>query len=568
MSSPSATTDTAVPERPPFSEAATLPRLTPEYIKALYPDYMELVQAQVFFRHGERTPVANSITKKGQWAFCERANYLHAEFMKAIGRFVPREEALPAPNPDRIGSGTADSRYTEKTATLKSGVEYEPAQWHVRLSDDGSTKKIDGNAAGSSDGKKAKGSEMWSPASCDMGQLSDIGLESLFRTGSFLRSLYVDKLRFLPAVPEGNLSDWMYIRTTDYSRVIQSTHALLVGLYPGYPASAWNGRWTVFNSDFLRLFPIHTRLHRFETMHGNFGCYEFLRNFMDTTSEVARRYKWIDDVYKQTVALESIGKQAAEIIDKPAFGSNFHPVYDELSAMKGHGMPLPADITADYLNRLGEVAHHQWSHVMNFTKAQRLGFGRLVDNVVQTMAQAAELDQHRDPWYRRLLGAAGKPAIGPQRTGDLLLGPDGVREETEAEIPRVPKIALYGGHDITVGPLSMIMGNQSEEWVPFASMLTFEMFKDKSADVEAKSLKRDLPRPATLHRNIDTDGYFVRVKLNDRVLQVPTCEMSGKHHPKMGSSMCTLAAFFEHVAPIIATEGDYKNECGIFPKKD
>ncbi|KAJ1935189.1 hypothetical protein FBU59_005468 [Linderina macrospora] len=87
------------------------------------------------------------------------------------------------------------------------------------------------------------------------------------------------------------------------------------------------------------------------------------------------------------------------------------------------------------------------------------------------------------------------------------------------------------------------MGNLSEEWVPFASMLTFELFKDRN-----------------------DGGRYVRVKLNDRVLQVPTCEIPGKHHAKMGSTMCTFDAFMEHVKPVLATADDYKNECGKFPE--
>ncbi|KAJ1935960.1 hypothetical protein FBU59_005215, partial [Linderina macrospora] len=240
---------TTVPAKPSFSEAATLPELTPEYMGKYYPSYLELIQAQVFFRHGERTPIVTRFSSQAQWAFCGRANLLYSEFMKAIGQFVPRHEAMPSPNPDIIASGHDDPRYTKRTATLKSGIEYEPAAWSVRLTQD-AQKTADGNSSGSDAVAAAENS--WEPMTCltrisidctadpnysripyisrrsDMGQLTDIGLDSLFRTGSFLRSLYVDKLNFLPSTPEGKVSDYVYVRTTDYSRVIQSTHALLV----------------------------------------------------------------------------------------------------------------------------------------------------------------------------------------------------------------------------------------------------------------------------------------------------------------------------------------------------
>ncbi|KAI7825079.1 histidine phosphatase superfamily [Kickxella alabastrina] len=543
-------TATVVPDPPSFSQAAPLPKLTSEYMNQMYPEYLDLVQAQVFFRHGERTPVKQRLLETPSWPFCQRANHLHAEFMKAVGKFVPRQEAMPVPDPQRK---VGDARYTEKTGTLKSGLEYEPAKWSVRLGNSGYESAPDAAA----DDRR----ETWDPKACEMGQLSDIGLDTLFRTGSFLRSLYIDKLQLLPPVPDttsGRLSDWLYIRTTDYSRVIQSTHALLVGMYPGYPKAAWNGSRTSFNEAFLRLFPIHTRMHRSETMHGNFGCYNFIRHFIDISVHDAVELKWIRDIYQQTIALESIGKRAEEMMAVPHFGSNFHQVYDELVSLVAHGGELPEDISMDHMESLGAAAYHQWTGRAHYTQDQRLGFGRLVDNVVQTMAQAAALDSQQP--------GSERPHIGSQREGDLLLSPDGVRPPTDGEIPRVPKLALFGGHDVTVGPMSVIMGANTRQWLPFASTLTFELFKDKAEQSKQQRAKQaDLPRPSSVPRDLDTAGHYVRVRLNDQVLQVPTCEMPGKHHPAMGSSMCTLAAFFEHLAPVIASEAEFRTECGTMP---
>ncbi|KAJ1951192.1 hypothetical protein FBU59_000313 [Linderina macrospora] len=254
---------TTVPAKPSFSEAATLPELTPEYMRKHYPPYLELIQAQVFFRHGERSPVVTRFSNHAQWAFCERANFLYSEFMNAIGQFVPRHEAVPSPNPDIIASGHDDPRYTKHTATLKSGIEYKPAAWSLRLIQ-AAQKTSDGNSSGTDAVAAAENS--WKPTTCDMGQLTDVGLDSLLRTGSFLRSLYIDKLNFLPPTPEGKVSDYIYVRTTDYSRVVHSTLALLVGLYPGYPQSTSADKWTIFNKEFLAMFPIFTRKSSLESM--------------------------------------------------------------------------------------------------------------------------------------------------------------------------------------------------------------------------------------------------------------------------------------------------------------
>ncbi|KAJ1931768.1 hypothetical protein FBU59_006601 [Linderina macrospora] len=149
-----------VPVKPSFSQAATLPELTPEYMRKNYPPYLELIQAQVFFRHGERSPLVYRLSNQAQWAFCERANFLYSEFMKAIGQFVPRCEPMPSPNPDIIASGNDDPRYTKRTATLKSGIKYEPAAWSLRVIQD-AKKVVDGNAPGSS--TIAKAEDSWDP---------------------------------------------------------------------------------------------------------------------------------------------------------------------------------------------------------------------------------------------------------------------------------------------------------------------------------------------------------------------------------------------------------------------
>ncbi|KAJ1798938.1 hypothetical protein LPJ59_002171 [Coemansia sp. RSA 2399] len=510
---------------------APLPQLTPEYMRTMYPPYMELIQAQVFFRHGERSPVKMRLFPEKDWPFCERSNYLHSEFMKAVGRFVPKEEPMPLPDADRMAKGTAvaadadDNRYTRRTGTMKMGLEYEPAKWSVRLGTEGMDSG-DGGSSNSSD-----------PRMCNAGQLTDIGLLSLERVGRHLRELYVDKLGIIPQSIGAKPSDWLYIRSTDYSRVLQSTFALLTGLYPNSATARTAKKPVAFDAEFLETFPIHSRKHHYETMHGNFACYNFIKQYVAPPIAEARKLKWIDDVYRQAAGLESIGAKAKQVMDTPNFGSTIHPVYDELQSLAAHGVPLPADISPDLLASLGRAAFHQWTSPIHYVQGQRLGFSLLVKDIVSTMSQAAEhSSQEKGQTPQR-------PRLGAQRNGDLLLSTDGgMREETPEEIPRIPKLALYGGHDITVGPLAIIMGSTSSEWLPFASALTFELFKDT----------RD-------------GGSYVRTRLNDNALQVATCEPLGKHHPRMGSSMCTLDAFLEHIAPIMATEEDFKSECGSFP---
>ncbi|KAJ2532163.1 hypothetical protein EV175_007173, partial [Coemansia sp. RSA 1933] len=211
---------------------------------------------------------------------------------------------MPLPDAHRMMKGdneSSSSQYTQRTKTMKTGLEYEPAKWSVRLGSSGmdSGDKSDNNSS--------------DPRMCNAGQLTDVGLQSLERVGKHLRELYIDRLGIIPASTGSKVSDFLYIRSTDYSRVLQSTFALLTGLYPSKDHA-------VFDGAFLARFPIHTRLHKKETMHGNFACYNFIKHYMDPLPAEARRLKWIDDVYRQTAGLASIGSKAKQIMDTPQFG--------------------------------------------------------------------------------------------------------------------------------------------------------------------------------------------------------------------------------------------------------
>ncbi|GAM87440.1 hypothetical protein ANO11243_054640 [Dothideomycetidae sp. 11243] len=57
------------------------------------------------------------------------------------------------------------------------------------------------------------------------------------------------------------------------------------------------------------------------------------------------------------------------------------------------------------------------------------------------------------------------------------------------------------------------------------------------------------------------DGFYVRIRFNDRVVSVPGCAAAGAHHPNGDASLCTLAAFKGIVDKF--TPHDWKAECGM-----
>ncbi|KAJ2077551.1 hypothetical protein H4R24_005070 [Coemansia sp. RSA 988] len=498
--------------------AAPLPELTQEYIKQMYPSYLNLIQAQVLFRHGERAPMMSKLFPDEKWLFCSETNRLHSEFMKAVNLFEPLGKKVTI----KTSGSASDGK-----------IDYEPAFWSIRMVE--------------KPAQKANPDEAWDPRSCHMGQLTDLGLNSLHHSGAFLRALYVDKLKFIPQTPKGNLNDWLYIRTTDYSRVIQSTYALLTGMFPGYPKQKDKSNlgvysWPEFGKGFLQQFPIHTRDLFKDPLNFASRGPGYLALLNGVTIEESRKVKWLDDIYRQTIQIPSIGAKAKELMNHEALASNFHHLFDELMSSKAHGIPLPFGMSSEHMDNIHAASYHQWMTIPQTTNGQRMGYGELVSNIAQTMAQAASAaDSSTGDW----------PRIGSQRTHDLLLSHDGgLRETSDHEVPRVPRMALYGTHDVTIGSLATILGSTRKRWPMFGSLMTIELFKDTTTPLE--EVQRNLPTPSTLEQQPPTtDGYFVRVLLDKEAIKLPTCQMQGKHHPKMGTSVCSLAAFYEHIEAIV-----------------
>ena len=61
-------------------------------------------------------------------------------------------------------------------------------------------------------------------------ELTDQGRRTMLNLGTSLRSLYIDRLGFMPDVLDQ--PSMVYLRTTPFSRTLDSLHQVLPGLYP------------------------------------------------------------------------------------------------------------------------------------------------------------------------------------------------------------------------------------------------------------------------------------------------------------------------------------------------
>lgn len=173
---------------------------------------------------------------------------------------------------------------------------------------------------------------------------------------------------------------------------------------------------------------------------------------------------------------------------------------------------------------------------------RKLGIGALVGDMVTRMVGSAEGSGNDG-----LLEVAGVD-------GHLDKGRGG-----QASI----KFAMSGCHDTTLaGVLSSLGVFAAEEWPPFTSSIAIELFKDtsvkepsgKPAEPTARqgflaSVRKTTKPSSVIMRKPVQDfspeekaklqGYYVRLRYNDRPMTVPGCRLPGKHL-EGDESFCTL----------------------------
>lgn len=143
-------------------------------------------------------------------------------------------------------------------------------------------------------------------------------------------------------------------------------------------------------------------------------------------------------------------------------------------------------------------------------------------------------------------------------------------------------MALSGCHDTTLAAVLSSMGAfQGEPWPPYTSHIAVELFKDRTAPTAAQPAITTsswwsslFPAKNILTPSVSTrtplsnlsesekqtlDGYYVRLRYNDRAMKVPGCRPAGKHY-RDDESLCTLEAF-KSIADKF-TPKNWKKACG------
>jgi acid phosphatase len=377
--------------------------------------------------------------------------------------------------------------------------------------------------------------------------------------GQRLRQLYVDQLGFMPQLIAD--SDMIYLRATPIPRALESLQQAFWGFYPPSARTA----------DFPPP-TIVTRTPADETLFPNDGgCRRFALLSRAFAQRAADRWNDTDDMkYLSKVLSKYMPNEAKVAVDS-------HPrlsgIMDTVNATDAHGpvTKLPKDFYDPKARAIiDKIAVEEWFQgYTESTEYRTLGIGGLLGDVTSRMTGSVERN-----------GADGLLEVGGEN-GKLGRGRGG-----ETNI----KFAMSGCHDTTLAAALVSLGAfENEKWPPFTSHIAFEMFRKKNSVATVKPIlppaapktaswwsslfgsaaaKTDAAVPQGMARKPMSEltqsqrdelkDYYVRIRYNDKIMQVPGCKTPGKHL-EGDTTFCTLEAFKTVVDKY--TPKNWKTEC-------
>ncbi|EME85937.1 uncharacterized protein MYCFIDRAFT_150978 [Pseudocercospora fijiensis CIRAD86] len=472
------------------------PPYSEDELKHLYPSTLELQQVQIILRHGERTPVSARFKNAG----------LHGTWPYC------------------------SAAHQLKAAILAADGSWDSLAWKRRLE----------TFASNDTPKLATGPHSEVDGVCLPGELTDRGRETTLALGQRMRTLYVNQLAFLPKCLDEQSAAQVSLRATLIQRALESVQQAFTGLYPS--ASRSPG-----------MLPpaIVQRSMQDETLFPNEGgCARFAElshQFADRAAKL-----WNDSPEMKYIN-KKVGKWMPK--DSPVAKVDSHPrlsgLMDTINATLAHGQAtrLPSEFYDETVRaNIDRICVEEWfAGYQETNEYRKLGIGALLADLTLRMVEHT----------------IGHPNEGQDRP---------------------LKMGLSGCHDTTIAATLAALGafhHEKDKWPNFTSSIAFELFKSKDAASPAgavwpskeKSWWYSLMSPPKVPADVAAreplasmpqstrqklDGHFVRLRYNDKPVNLPFCKSPGRHL-EGDESFCTLAAFKE--AADMITPMDWKAEC-------
>lgn len=425
--------------------------------------------------------------------------------------------------------------YCSAANHLKSGVfngqDWDTLSWRRHLE----TFERQLQAGTSDQAQRLRGPHAELDSICNAGELTDRGRQTTLALGQRLRRLYISQLAFLPSNLSASTSNLISLRATPIPRALESTQQAFIGLYPK------QHRETDFQPP-----SITQRSFSDETLFPNEGsCKRFAelaRAFADRTAKL-----W-NDSPELAYINKKIGKYMPA--ESPIVKVDSHPrlsgVFDTVNATLAHGpdTKLPSEFyDKQFVSNVDRVCTEEWFvGYQESTEYRKLGIGALIGDLVQNMVASTRKSDH----FRMSLSGCHDTTIAAT-------------------------LASFGAFDVT-----------RDGWPSYTSSIAIELLRQRdlpsssfgatkqastsktwwsslfgAANVDSASTRQPLNEMSpTKQRGLD--GYFVRLRYNDKPLSLPACR-AAQDHFEGDETLCTLAAFKK--AADSFTPKDWKAEC-------
>lgn len=338
-----------------------LTQITTSFSETYYPKTLELVQLQIIHRHGPRTPLNYRLPHfyGFSWPFCSR-----------------RSESI-----------------------RHNGINI------LAIADETLLVNVEGLSIGAPN-----------KSECLLGELTDHGRQVMTELGTALRQHYFEKLGL--EIP----LDSLHLRSTNYSRTIESLHSLLRGLF-------FNIRNVGHAASPLSIF---VRDEYIEDMYGSNQCqkYKLLLNKFSTRFGSENR--------ERAEKLKTSLPHIFAIPDLYGLKPSIYGLYDTLSTRKEHGLSLPSGVDASKMAELERLSAGEWFGMFhNSPETIRFGIGRFIREIHSNIFRKDR------------------------------------------------RLCIYSGHDSTIAPLLSAFKfpdpkEEIENFVPFAANIAIEQFAEKT----------------------------------------------------------------------------------------
>lgn len=345
-------------------------------------------------------------------------------------------------------------------------------------------------------------------------------------------------------------SDMIYLRATPIPRALESVQQAFWGFYPPSARTADFPPPTII-----------TRAPADETLFPNdASCRRFAKLSRAFAQRSAERWNDTQDMqYLSSLFSKHMPGEAKVAVDsRPRLSG----IMDTINATDAHGpaTKLPKEFYDPKARAIiDKIAVEEWFQgYTESTEYRMLGIGGLMGDVTSRMIGSVERS-----------GNDGLVEIGGD-DGKLGKGRGG---ETDV------KLALSGCHDTTLaGVLTSLGAFDGENWPPFTSHIAFELFRSRARPQKAnpvnpleqaakettqsrgwwsaifgstKTAQQNPLQPTGIARRPlneltsserdELKDYYVRIRYNDKIMQVPGCKSPGKHLDG-DTTFCTLVS--------------------------